>query len=280
MYFRPQINSWIEEAILKRQKPQIQVYCEGGQIYENTRQGYKVCYPSGWYSQEFGYSQLMAGFDSSPIPQASEYAGMITVRVSRDASAALLAQYLAELENSTTAAISVDDVLGIKVMGTVPASSEFFPGYVQVYSVFEKFGRTYTAGFSSHPDSYEQNILLYEDFMEDFTFLDEVPLIPWSQDIFLDTPWPGDGVSGSFRVAGSAQGAFESTLVVRLKDDEGNVIFQESIIYNALEPGELGYFDEAFTFATSAQSGYLEVFYTSPKDGSVVDLVTVPLTFN
>src|SRR3990172_6666269 len=96
---------------------------------------------------------------------------------------------------------------------------------------------------------------------------------------WLKTPWPNDEVSDSFRIAGSAQGAFENTIVARLKTESGTILFEEPIIYNAPEVGELGYFDIAVTFQTTVESGTLEVFYTSPKDGSVADLVSVPLKF-
>ncbi len=256
-----------------------QEYTCDGQIYTNARQGYKVCYPADWHTRDFGYSQLGVGFDPFPIPEASEYGGIFTVNVSRQGSAAVLTDHLGGLVDPTTETVTVDGVTAIKVSGTIPSDNVFFPSYFEVTVVFENFDRTYAIDLLSSPDNYEVNILQFESFVESFMFLDDVSSPPWGQDIFLFSPWPADSVSESFRVAGEAKGAFEATIVARLKNDAGDVLLEEPIIYNAPDVGELGYFDVAVTFETTASSGILEVFHTSAKDGSIVDLVSVHLDF-
>jgi len=279
-FFRTQINSWIEREILKRtEAPVEETYCPDGEIYENSRQGYKNCYEKGWSYREFGYSQLFVGFDPQAIPTASEYAGMITVSVKREKSAELLADYLTSLSDPTTVAATVDGVLGIKVTGRVPSNSIFFANYFEIHSVFEKSGRTFVVSLLSNSTNYEKNVLIYESFAANFRFLADAPAVPWGRDIYLTSPWPGDEVSGSVKVAGEAQRAFENTLVARLKDEEGNVIFQKPITYTAAEMGQLGNFDVNFTFKTTSPSGVLEVYHTSAMDGAIIDLVAVPLTF-
>lgn len=283
-YFRPQITDWIasitgdgggEEG---GEETGGEVSCEE-QTYTNTRQGYEVCYRRGWYMREFGYSQLSVGFDAFPIPEASEYAGVFSIAVSRRNSATLIAEYLPNLNSPITTTVTVDSVTGIRVEGTIPADSFFFAGYQRAIVVMEKFGRTYTVAMLSSPDGYAANLALYNAFVDSWKFLEGTMAAPWGEDIYLDTPWPGDEVSGSFRIAGSAQGAFENTIVARLKTESGTVLFEEPITYNAPDVGELGYFDSAFTFTTSADSGTLEVFHTSARDSSIVDLVSVPLLF-
>ena len=279
-YFRSPINSWIEREILKRSEtPQEETYCPDGEIYENSRQGYKACYEAGWSRREFGYSQLFVGFDPQTIPTASEYAGMITALVTREKSADLLADYLANLSDPVTVASTVDGVLGIKVTGRIPSNSEFFANYFEIHSVFEKFGRTYVVTLLSNPTNYEKNVLAYEAFASNLRFLMEAPSVPWGRDIYLFSPWPGDEAAGAVRVAGEAQRAFENTLVARLKDEEGNVIFQKPITYSAPEMGQLGSFDVRFTFETESPRGVFEVYHTSAMDGSIIDLVAIPLTF-
>jgi hypothetical protein len=255
-----------------------EVSCEE-QTYTNTRQGYEVCYRKGWYTRAFGYSQLSVGFDAFPIREASEYGGVFTIGVSREGSAALIADYLSGLTSPSTTTVTVDSVSGIRIEGPIPADSFFFAGYRRAIVVMEKFGRTYTVAMLSSPDGYAANLALYNTFVDSWKFLEGTLAAPWGEDIYLDTPWPGDEVSDSFRIAGSAQGAFENTIVVRLKTENGTVLFEEPITYNAPEMGELGYFDSAFTFMTTADSGTLEVFHTSARDGSIVDLVSVPLLF-
>lgn len=285
-YFRPelgeQLRDWIASVTWggKEEGGETgeEAACEG-QIYTNTRQGYKVCYPKGWYTRDFGYSQLSVGFDAFPIPEASEYAGVFSIAVSRRNSATVIAEYLSNLNEQATTTITIDSVSGIRVEGTLPVDDVFFPKYHQAAIVLEKFGRTYTIGMLSSPDGYVANLPLYNSFVASLKFLDGTSAAPWGKDIYLDTPWPNDEVSASFRIAGSAQRAFENTITARLKTENGTVLFTEPITYNAPEMGELGYFDIPVTFSTSAESGTLEVFHTSAKDGSVLDLVSVPLKF-
>jgi hypothetical protein len=284
-YFRPQITDWIASITGEEEKGKEEgeetgeeVICEG-QIYTNARQGYTVCYPSGWYTRDFGYSQQSVGFDFFPIPEASEYAGVFTISISRQNSATLLSQYLEGLEGASTTAVTIDGVSGIRIQGVFPSDDNFFPNYRQIAVVMEKFGRTYTILMLSSPDGYEGNQLLYDAFVASMRFLDGTAAAPWGRDIYLEAPWPDDEVSGSFRIAGSAQGAFENTIVARLKTAGGTVLFQIPIIYNAPEMGELGYFDVPVTFSTSRDSGTLEVYHTSAMDGSILDIVSIPLTF-
>lgn len=281
VYFRPQITSWIERVISERgdqTPPGEEPACEE-QTYTNTRQGYEVCYPMGWSNRAFGYSQLSVGFDAFPLPEASEYGGVFHIAVSRQNSATLLAQYLSGLGSPETSTGTVDGVSGIRVQGTFSSDDNFFPNYYQIAVVVERFSRTYSIVLLSSPDGYAANLPLFEQFLSSFNFLEGTSAPPWGRDIYLDTPWPGDMVSGSFRIAGSAQGAFENTIVAQLKTDAGEVLFQEPIIYNAAEIGELGYFDVPVTFTTVSESGTLEVYHTSAKDGSIVDLVSIPLKF-
>ena len=279
-YFRSQITDFIKgiNGDNKGDENGEEITCED-QVYTNTRQGYKVCYKTGWYTQEFGYSQLLVGFDAFPIPTASEYAGVFNISVSRQNSATLLAQYLSSLKDPETAAASIGGVTGIRIDGAYAADDVFFPNYRQSAAVVENAGRTYSIVMLSSPDGFVSNKADFEKFLSSFQFLEDTAAAPWGKNIYLNTPWPNDEVSDSFRIAGSAQGAFENTIVARLKTESGTVLFEEPIIYNAPEVGELGYFDIAVTFQTTSESGTLEVFYTSPKDGSVADLVSVPLKF-
>ncbi|OGC70958.1 hypothetical protein A3J33_00680 [candidate division WWE3 bacterium RIFCSPLOWO2_02_FULL_53_10] len=286
-YFQPKLVNQLKDWIVsvtggggeeEGEEMGDEVTCED-QTYTNTRQGYEVCYPSGWYTQAFGYSQLSVGFDAFPIPEASEYAGVFSIAVSRRNSATLIADYLSGLTSPITTTVTVDSVAGIRVEGTIPADSIFFANYREAIVVLEKFGRTYTLIMLSSPDGYAANLPLYDAFVAGFKFLEGTAAAPWGRDIYLDTPWPNDEVSDSFRIAGSAQGAFESTIVARLKTENGTVLFTQPITYNAPDIGELGYFDIAVTFTTTAASGTLEVFHTSAMDGSILDLVSVPLVF-
>lgn len=282
LFFHTQILSWIDQVTgankgSSEQSSQ-EVTCPA-QTFTNTRQGYSVCYPKGWYTRNFDPSQLNVGFDAFPIPKASEYPGVFAISVSRQSSATLLASYLNDLKNTSTTTVTVGGDSAIKVQGIFPSDDMFFSNYHQVAVVLEKFGRTYSIVLLSSPDGYTANLPLYDTFVASLRFLDGTLAAPWGKDIFLDTPWPGDKVSSSFHVSGSAQGAFENTIVVRLKTADGKVLLQTPIVYSAPGADGLGYFDTPVTFSTSSSEGTLEVYYTSPKDGSIVDLVSVPLKF-
>jgi len=279
-YFRSSITKWMGSLT---GGPAKEGAGEGetcvGQTYMNSRQGYQVCYPSGWHYREFGYSQLQVGFDAFPIPEAGEYGGVFTILVSRQDSATVIAQQLQSLKNPVTATATVDSSPAVRIDGILPVDDNFFPNYRRAVVVLEKFGRTYSVTMLSSPDGYSTNLSLYEALLSSWKFIEGTAAAPWGKDIYLDTPWPGDAVEASFRLAGAARGAFENTLVVRLVTAEGTVLFQDSVVYNASEPGELGYFDIPITFSTSSSLGTLEVYHTSPRDGSILDLVSVPLKF-
>jgi len=281
--FRPQITNWIESVIVKEESEQEAItdrFTCDGETYQNNRQGYKVCYPSGWETMAFGYSQLTVGFDPFPIPEASEYPGTILVFVTREGSPSVLADYLVNLEDPSTSATEVGGVTGIRVAGTLPSDDVFFPNYFQIVTVLENLGRTYLIQLLSNPDVYEGNLLIYDEFVDSMAFLDNVSSPPWGEDIFLTSPWPQDSISSPFSIAGEAQGAFENTIIARLKNSNGEVIVEIPIIYNAPDVGQLGSFSVEVSFSTSSVEGLLEVFHTSAKDGSIVDLVSVPLEFN
>ena len=280
--FRPQITDWIEDLIVKEtsdKETSAEEFVCDGEIYRNNRQGYKVCYSSGWDTMAFGYSQLTVGFDPYTIPEASEYPGMIMISVSWESSASLLASHLDNLEDASTSATEVDGVTGIKVAGTFPSDAMFFSDYFQVVTVLENLSRTYTIQLLSSPDEYESNLLTYQDFVDGFTFLSGVSSPPWGEDIYLISPWPGDTVSSPFTIVGEAQGAFENTIVARLKNANGEVIVETPITYDTAEPGQRGSFSAELSFSTATSEGILEVFHTAAKDGSILDLVAVPLNF-
>lgn len=280
LVFRPQISDLIVHYLIGRRPAEAEKEepCSG-EVYANSRQGYTVCYPSGWHTREFGYSQLKVGFDSFAIPKASEYGGMFVVSVSRQGSASFLAQDLEELEEPATSAAQVDQTTGIEVRGIFPSDHAFFANYFKINTVVESSGRTYVIQLFSAPDGYEENITRYNAFVESFRFLEGVPAAPWGKDIYLESPWPEDEVKGSFGLVGTARGAFENTLVARLKNETGEVLLEEPVTYKSSEVGGLGSFDLKITYSTTSSSGTLEVFHASPKGGAIVDLVSVPLSF-
>jgi len=95
--------------------------------------------------------------------------------------------------------------------------------------------------------------------------------------IVVNTPAPNDRISRTVHISGVAR-VFEGQVVFAIKDTQGKVLAQGTTLASAGAP-QWGIFaaDLAFEPPANQQSGTLEVFTRSPRDGSVIDLVIVPV---
>lgn len=100
-----------------------------------------------------------------------------------------------------------------------------------------------------------------------------------SQNIEVLSPRSGDSVKSGFVIKGNAR-TFESNVAMRLYDSAGNVLIETFTLANAPDAGRFGPFEKMINFQTDSETGILEVFQYSAKDGSQVDKVTIPLIFN
>jgi len=108
----------------------------------------------------------------------------------------------------------------------------------------------------------------------------ETPAI-WSEskNISVRTPVPNARVRSPLSVEGLER-TFEQNVVVRLKDGKDNELAKIAVTGTAPEPGIHGPYRAELTFEKPAtKTGTLEVFQGSPKDGSEIDKVTIPLRF-
>ncbi len=99
-----------------------------------------------------------------------------------------------------------------------------------------------------------------------------------SKNIEVLSPRAGDKVSSEFVVKGNAR-TFESNVVIRLYDSEGNVLLETFTLANASDAGQFGPFEKMINYQSNSETGTLEVFQYSAKDGSQIDKVTIPLIF-
>ncbi len=99
-----------------------------------------------------------------------------------------------------------------------------------------------------------------------------------SQNIEVLSPRSGDKVKSEFVVKGNAR-TFESNVAIRLYDSEGNVLIETFTLANAPDIGQFGPFEKMISYVTDSQTGTLEVFQYSAKDGSQIDKVTIPVVF-
>lgn len=100
-----------------------------------------------------------------------------------------------------------------------------------------------------------------------------------SENIMVTAPKENEAVSGGFILRGEAR-VFENVLNYKLLDENGKVLAKDSLEANALDTGQFGPFLTAVHFTTTAKTGTLEVYSLSPKDGSEINKVTIPLIFN
>jgi hypothetical protein len=93
--------------------------------------------------------------------------------------------------------------------------------------------------------------------------------------ILIQSPGPGSRLTGSIRLQGMADPAFEQTLGVRLLADDGSQLASLSTIIQA-EAGQRGPFQADIPFSASQlRQAFLQVFATSPRDGGVTHLASV-----
>jgi len=100
------------------------------------------------------------------------------------------------------------------------------------------------------------------------------------REIRLDAPQEGAAIANPVRVRGWVSvSPFESTLVVRIRDAQGNLLAVTPIMVDA-EMGQPGTFDAQVGFiAPPSGTGVLEVVELSAQDGSVVVSARVGVRF-
>lgn len=96
--------------------------------------------------------------------------------------------------------------------------------------------------------------------------------------IWVTSPTPDQKVASPVEVIGSAR-VFEAAVNIRLVDDSGIIIGEGFTTASEGAPGR-GDFKHSLNFsAASPGKGTLEVFWTSPKDGGILDKVSVPVNW-
>lgn len=96
--------------------------------------------------------------------------------------------------------------------------------------------------------------------------------------IVVDSPTAGDSVTSPIEMTGRAR-VFENVVDYAIKTEDGDVLASGFFTADAPDVGKFGDFNErVFLPSTSGDSIILEVFSTSARDGSVQDLVRIPLT--
>lgn len=97
--------------------------------------------------------------------------------------------------------------------------------------------------------------------------------------ITIDTPRPNESIGYILKITGSAR-VFENQFQWRLLDANKKIIVSGTSSSNAADAGQFGKYEITSSYiAPSSSSGFVEVFDSSAKDGSEIDLVSVPIQF-
>lgn len=94
--------------------------------------------------------------------------------------------------------------------------------------------------------------------------------------IWVTSPAPGEVIKSPFVLKGTAR-VFEAMVAYRVKDASGNVLAKGFTMASEGAPGR-GDFEASVDFKPAGPGkGHIEVFWSSPKDGSDLDTVVVPV---
>lgn len=106
-----------------------------------------------------------------------------------------------------------------------------------------------------------------------------VPL-PSSTNIVVFQPLPGTRIAPGQHLTGSAR-AFEATIHYQIRDAAGRIVTQERAVTASQGAPAFGRFDAQLQFdqTHTTPNGVLMVYTRSARDGSIQDLVEVPVTF-
>lgn len=106
-----------------------------------------------------------------------------------------------------------------------------------------------------------------------------VPL-PSSTNIVVFQPLPGTRIAPGHHLTGSAR-AFEATINYQIRDAMGRIVTRERAATATQGAPTFGQFDAQLQFdqPPATQNGILMVYTRSARDGSIQDLVEVPVTF-
>ena len=99
------------------------------------------------------------------------------------------------------------------------------------------------------------------------------------KNILVNNPNPEEEIGLPLVIGGEAR-VFENTVNIILKDETDTVLVEDIAQANAEEIGEFGGFEKKFSYAEpQTNRGSLEVFSISPKDGTRINEIVIPVKF-
>jgi hypothetical protein len=97
--------------------------------------------------------------------------------------------------------------------------------------------------------------------------------------IIVESPQPGSS-QYPISLKGKAR-VFENTVSYRLIDEQKNILNEGFVMADAPDVGQFGDFTKKIYYPeTKSKNGILQVFQFSAKDGSEIDMVSIPVIFS
>ncbi len=105
------------------------------------------------------------------------------------------------------------------------------------------------------------------------------PVVTSVENMRVTEPVPNQTVGKTIKISGEAR-VFENQFAFRVSDDSGKVLKEGNGYANAPDTGQYGPFEISTDYLTpTTNTGRVEVFEYSAKDGSEINKVTIPVTF-
>jgi len=136
--------------------------------------------------------------------------------------------------------------------------------------------------FPPPPEATAARIRVYSESAKDGSIQDLVSVpVTISADqpaIVVTSPLCGDEVRSPVTVTGTAS-VFEAALVVVVKDSLGQELARANVLAAEAAPTPAPFSAElSFSLPGGSQNGTIEAFSGSPRDGSIINLFSVPVT--
>jgi hypothetical protein len=100
-----------------------------------------------------------------------------------------------------------------------------------------------------------------------------------SGNIEVTSPIKNDAVNSSFIVKGNAR-IKDNIVYMRLSDATGNILFETSTQVYSSSEYNFGPFEKLIFYKSESGTGVLDIFQLNTNDGTLKDMVKIPLIFN
>lgn len=242
------------------------------QKFTANNQDWSIEYPADWYIDSDPNFDFVTLSKEKLTSQDTEPFVIFISKFNEGQISDLIDNSLKSLENAKITTVHNDSVVGTQIEGAIATGAvhKLPPGTYSIETYFVMPDDS-VVEIRTNNESY---LAVYQSIVNSFAALSSAP----DTNIEVYEPREGEIISSPFSLSGRAR-VFENTLNYILLDDDGQVIIEGYTTANAPDIGQFGDFTKEVPFVTTAQSGTLQVFQYSAKDGSKDDLVEISVKF-